>query len=193
MILSRFGAILALWVLALAPAAAQPVEPGEEGDLAILLPPVHGEKACFAHAYDAAELAGLPQQKVTDLLFGLEYYRHEPDQYNPQGQRNYYFRLSAKLKDIAETLYSAGECAVYGGEVSCGVDCDGGMVLLDVEAGGAGIVLSFDEQIDRLRMTMGCSESEAGPMMDLTPETAGGQAFTLAKVDAAMCKALEER
>ena len=30
-------------------------------------------------------------------------------------------------------------------------------------------------------------------MMDLTPETAGGQAFTLAKVDAAMCKALEER
>ena len=154
---------------------------------------MHGEKACFAHAYDAAELAGLPQQKVTDLLFGLEYYRHEPDQFNPQGQRNYYFRLSARLKDIAETLYSAGECAVYGGEVSCGVDCDGGMVLLDVEAGGAGIVLSFDEQIDRLRMTMGCSESEAGPMMDLTPETAGGQAFTLAKVDAAMCKALEER
>ena len=67
------------------------------------------------------------------------------------------------------------------------------MVVLDVEAGGTAIVLSFDEQIDRLRMTIGCGESEAGPMMDLTPQTAGGKAFTLDKVDVAMCGALEER
>src|SRR5688572_12239410 len=61
-----------------APVAAQPVEPGEEGDLALLVKPEHGAHACFSRTYDAAHLAEHPKQQVTEMHFRLAYHRFEP-------------------------------------------------------------------------------------------------------------------
>ena len=92
-------------------AFAQPVPPGQEGELGKLLAPVHGRKICFARTYDAAHLKRHPKQTVTALLFRLEYHRHDPDPPNyPQGQRNYYFRMAAKVKGQHKTLHASGEC-----------------------------------------------------------------------------------
>jgi hypothetical protein len=52
-----------------APAAGQPVPPGQEGDLAKIVPPVHGRKACSARTYDARHLEKHPKQTVRALLF----------------------------------------------------------------------------------------------------------------------------
>ena len=60
------------------------------------------------------------------MLFQLQYYKYEPNEYFPQGQRNYYFRVSINLRGADETLYSYGECSPWEGSIFCGVDDDGG-------------------------------------------------------------------
>jgi hypothetical protein len=46
------------------PGLSEPVPVGEEGELGKLLPPVAGEKVCYARSYDKAHLAAHPEQKV---------------------------------------------------------------------------------------------------------------------------------
>jgi hypothetical protein len=77
------------------PAGAQPVMPGEEGELVNFLPPEVGRRVCYARVYSQQHLAKHPKQKVAEIQFRLTYYRHEPDDYAPQGQRNYYFEVHA--------------------------------------------------------------------------------------------------
>ena len=101
------------------PAAAQTVPPGQEGELGKLLPPVHDRKICFARTYDAAHLKRHPQQKVTALLFQIRYHRHDPEKEHPDGQRNYYFGMAAKVKGHKKTLYASGECVSGKGTIGC--------------------------------------------------------------------------
>jgi len=139
--------------------AAQPVEPGQEGELKSFVPPQDGEKACYTRRYTADHLAKHPKQTVAEMEFRLNYYRHEPDQTWPQGQRNYYFALYAKVKGKTRKLKAFGECTPVTGAISCGVECDGGGVLVMRRPENKALVYFPDAQ-SFIRMTEGCDESE---------------------------------
>jgi hypothetical protein len=193
MALSAKAAVPALIMLVLLltdPAVAQPVPPGQEGELGKLLAPVHGRKICFARTYDAAHLKKHPKQKVTALLFRLEYHRHDPDPpHYPQGQRNYYFRMAAKLKGQPKTLYAAGECVPGGKSIGCGVECDGGGVAVERDAKGEAIIIRLE---DRIRMTLGCDGDDEASTVDLTGG-ADDKVFRLAKADLATCRPVDRK
>lgn len=141
------------------PAAAQPVAPGEEGELIDLLPPEVGRRVCYARAYSQEHLAQHPKQKVAEIQFRLTYYRHEPDDYSPQGQRNYYFEVLARLRGQTDMMTSTGECTSYEGAIFCGVECDGGGV--NVTRRPPDRILVSLAEMGRLRMTHGCDESDS--------------------------------
>ena len=166
----RFCAWLVAMAGLLAPlsAPADTITPGEEGELARFLPPVEGKRVCFARVYDADHLARHPKQKVTQLEFRLAYHRFEPDEFFPQGQRNYYFEVLAKVRGQSKLLTSMGECSPAGGKISCGVECDGGGVVAERSAKPGKILLTFGDYYG-LRMTMGCGEDEDGDTVMLEP------------------------
>ena len=186
---SALPALLMLVPLLTGSAAAQPVPPGQEGELGRLLAPVHGRKVCFARSYDAAHLKRHPKQKVTALLLRLEYHRHDPDPpHYPQGQRNYYFRMAAKVKGQQKTLHASGECVKGENAIGCGVECDGGGVAVERAPKGDAIIIRLD---DRIRMTRGCDGDEDNTI-DLTPG-ADDKSFRLDKVGLAACAALDRK
>ena len=172
----------------LGPAAAQPVPFGQEGELGKLLPPVPDRKVCFARTYDRAHLKKHRKQKVTALLFQLRYHRHDPEKEHPQGQRNYYFGMSAQVKGQKKTLYASGECVPGEGGFHCGVECDGGGVSVERDPKGNAITIRLD---DRIRMTIGC-DGEEDDMIDLTP---GGddKIFRLHKASLSACRSLNAK
>ena len=181
------AASLALLLLA-GHARADTVEPGKEGKLAEILAPTPGERACFARTYDAAHLKIHPEQKVTAMLFQLQYYKYQPNEYFPQGQRNYYFRVSINLRGGDETLYLYGECSPWERSIFCGVDDDGGGLTI-APRGNGGITVGWDALISRLRTSVGPYEGESSPTYELTPEI-DGKEFPLDKVDLALCEPL---
>lgn len=146
------GAVMA------AGALAQSIEPGKEGELANFLDPEPGARVCFGRVYSAEHLGRHPRQKVTEVGFRLTYFRHDPDEFAPKGQRNYYFSMSAKTRGSARTLKALGECGPNGGSIGCGVECDGGGVSVTRRPGDR-ILVSLGEG-GRIRMTEGCSEEE---------------------------------
>lgn len=140
-------------------ASAQPVEPGKEGELGKLLAPQPGNHICFARSYSADHLKAHPRQTVTDLQFRLAYYRHDPDKYAPQGQRNYYFALIAKRRGSSKTLTSLGECTASGERISCNVECDGGGVKVRHRPDNK-LLVYFENAESYIRLTEGCDEEE---------------------------------
>ena len=140
-------------------ASADTVAPGEEGELTRFLQPVEGKRVCFARIYDADHLAKHPKQKVTQIEFRLAYHRFEPDENFPQGQRNYYFEVLAKVRGEKKLLSSMGECSPRGSTISCSVDCDGGGMIAKRSAKPGKILMSFGGYYG-LRMTLGCGEDE---------------------------------
>jgi hypothetical protein len=176
-------------VLALSPAlaAAQAVPPGEEGELGKLLPPVPGTRICHERVFSEDDLATHLDQTVTAMTLRIAYYQFEPDQFYPQGQRNYYFALVARLRDHEQPLTAIGECGPWDDKVSCGVDCDGGgftFTIVDKDA----VRIDFGEN-PRLRMTAGCSEE--GNAVVFTPAPAD-RAFVLSKIGSDACPAYED-
>jgi hypothetical protein len=189
----RFSHCLALGLSLAAPMlpsslAAQPVEPGKEGELARFVKPENGARACFTRTYDPAHLERHPDQTVTEMRFRLAYYMHEPDEYYPKGQRNYYFGLTARLRGRpAVPVTAIGECRPTedGKAIWCGVECDGGGVLVSRRDGGK--VLVDLEATGRIRMTEGCDEEENA--IDLEP---GKDDKTFLLAQTAECPAYED-
>lgn len=183
---------LLAFVLASVAALSEPFDPGKEGELAKLVPPRDGERACFSRAYDAKHLQAHPDQKVARIDFTLSYYIHEPDEYWPQGQRNYYFRLQAELRDrkASRPLSAAGECSpsADGKGIWCGVECDGGGVVIERRDGGK--LLVDLEATGRIRMTEGC-DGEEEDSVDLVPGK-DDKTFLLAPLAAAQCPVYED-
>lgn len=163
------------------PAPGQAIDPGREGALAELVPPVPGRSACFARRYDAAHLKAHPAQTVTAMAVQIRYHRHEPDGTYPEGQRNYYFTLSASLRGRKTALTSSGECGPRDGAVVCMVECDGGGFALRREAKGS--VLLDLTRFGRLRLSQGCDEGDA---RELTPGQ-DDRRFRLDPADGASC------
>lgn len=173
-------------------AFAQAIEPGKEGELANFIPPQAGARACFGRVYDAAHLKNHPKQQVTEMQFRIAYYIHDPDEFAAKGQRNYYFQILARLRDAQQgkPLTAMGECSVAddGKSIFCGVDCDGGGVI--VKRNGADKVLVDLEALGRLRMTLDCGEDEADAF-ELTPG-ADDKRFLLSKMPQAECPAYDD-
>ncbi len=184
----RLAAACALCVFA-CPGLAQPIEPGEERQIAELLPPEPGTRICFARDYDEAHLKAHPHQQVQSIGFRLAYFSHDPDEYYPKGQRNYYFDLRTMMRDSGREISAGGECVPSpdGTNISCGVDCDGGGVLIR-RAAGRGKLLVDLEATGRIRMSEGCDD-EAG--IDLEPGV-DDKIFLLSEVPAGSCPPYED-
>ncbi|MDH4987555.1 hypothetical protein QEZ47_18940 [Aminobacter anthyllidis] len=178
-------------LLAIAGARAQAIEPGREGELANFIPPAAGARACFGRVYDAAHLKAHPQQRVTEMQFRLAYYIHDPDEFSPKGQRNYYFEVLARLRGHKQPkpLTAMGECRPTedGKAIFCGVDCDGGGVM--VKRSGDGKIMVDLEALGRLRMTVDCGEDEDG--IEVT-SGADDKRFLLSKLPDAECPAYDD-
>jgi hypothetical protein len=151
---------LLLLVAASLQAAAEPVEPGKEGELALILKPKPGAHACFRREYDNKHLAVHPKQTVTAMELRLAYHRHEPDTHYPQGQRNYYFDLIVKRRGKEKTASGGGECTSGADGIFCGVECDGGGFTLKRAKDGNSLVVDFGEMWG-IRLTEGCGEDES--------------------------------
>lgn len=139
-------------------ASGQAITPGEEGELANFLEPEAGKRICYARIYTPEHLAKHPKQKVTEIGFRLAYYRFPPDEFYPQGQRNYYFALTARRKGSARQLTARGECGPNGNSIGCGVECDGGGVSVTRRPGDK-ILVSLGKG-GWIRMTEGCGDEE---------------------------------
>lgn len=173
-------------------AAAQAIEPGKEGELTNFVPPQAGARACFRRIYDAAHLKAHPKQAVTEMEFRIAYYIHDPDEFAPKGQRNYYFELQARLRDAKPKtpLSAMGECrpTADGKAIFCGVDCDGGGV--NVKRSGDGKILVDLEAVGRLRMTSDCGE-DGDSAFELTSGT-DDKRFLLSRRPDAECPAYDD-
>lgn len=182
-----YAAVATLLALA-APALPQPVEPGKEGELALLLAPTTEpgkDRICFSRRYDAAHMERHPHQRVTEMAFRLNYHAHEPDETWPQGQRNYYFQLRAKLRGSERVLAGSGECAPTGepAGIVCGIECDGGGVR--IRRGKSPDQLLVDlGSTGRIRMSESCDAEENA--VDLEPGR-DDRLFLLTRTGASDC------
>ena len=171
---------------------AQAIEPGKEGELARIVKPRQGERACFGRVYDAEHLQSHPDQRVAKMDFRLAYEVHEPDRFFPDGQRNYYFQLRVALRDRkqAHPLQASGECApsADGKRIFCGVECDGGGIVIRQRDDGK--LLVDLAATGRIRMTKGCDE-EGEDGADLLPGK-DDRTFLLGRSAAGQCPAYED-
>ena len=106
-----------------------------------------GARACWSRQYSAEHLAAHPDQLVTAMAFTMQF-----------GQDFHLFQLDADLRG-GQTGRATGTCSEYEGKISCGVDCDGGGVLLS--HGADGKVLLDLTDYGYIRMTDSCGEDEA--------------------------------
>lgn len=188
-----FSSLLPIALVLAGTAAAQPVDPGKEGELAKLVKPVPGARACFRRDYDARHLSQHPLQKVTHMEFRLTYFQHEPDAYYEQGQRNYYFELLARLRDqkTARPLSAMGECAPGRNDkaIFCGVECDGGGVVIRLRDRPDQLLVDLSAS-GRIRMTSDCGEDEENAV-ELEPGE-DDRTFLLTKTAEADCPAYDD-
>lgn len=185
----RFGFFAAFLCVLFAPSVAisQAIEPGQEGELANFLKPVPGAHVCYGRVYSDQHLAKHPKQKVTEVGFRLAYHRFSPDQTYPQGQRNYYFAMTARTRGQARTMTAIGECGPNGDSIGCGVECDGGGVSVTRRPGDK-ILVTLGPG-GRIRMTAGCGDEET----DSVDLEAGedDHEFLLSRLPDAACPAYE--
>jgi hypothetical protein len=184
-----FAITVGTFLTLLAPAASQPVSPGREGDLGKLLPPIHNRRICFARTYEPAHLKERPKQKVQAVLFQIRYHRHDPQKEYPEGQRNYYFGMAARVKGYRNTLYASGECVPRQSGIRCGVDCDGGGVGLEHDAKTGLLAVRFEDEQSYLRMTLGCDGEDS---VDLKPG-ADDKIFRLKQASLSACRSLNRK
>ena len=188
-----FGlALAAACLLAPPPLIAQAVEPGKEGELARIVAPRQDARACFGRIYGARHLQTHPDQRVAKMDFRLAYEIHEPDQFFPKGQRNYYFQLRVGLRDQKQgrPLQAFGECApsADGKRILCGVECYGGGVVIRRRDGGK--LLIDLAATGRIRMTEGCDDGEEDGV-ELLPGK-DDRTFLLNETAAGQCPAYED-
>lgn len=183
-----FPALAAILLMG-ATAHADPIAPGKEGELAKFVAPQDGNRICYARSYTADHLKAHPGQKVTEIGFRLTYYVHEAAPDLPQGQRNYYFELIARLRGHAKQLTASGECVPKGETISCFVECDGGGIRVR-RRGAENILIDFGSAAGgRIRMSEGCDAEEGA--VDLEPG-ADDREFLLSRRPDSECPALED-
>lgn len=168
------------------PALAQAAAP--QPFLGDILEPVHGRSVCYARVYDAEHLRRNPGQKVRSLVLQVRHYHHKPSKFSPDGQRNYYFALAARVKGERGRLVATGECGAGGDLSGCGPECDGGGFTLTRGPGGT-LLLDLSDY-KRLRMSRGCGggdDEEDAFVLEPGPDDLR---FRLSPADPAQCRGL---
>lgn len=143
-----------------------------------------GAQACWQRIYDAEHLATHPDQKVTQITFGIGFQPPDDDIADPEGI--YLFGLAASLRDGPKGVASGG-CWVGDGVTRCSVDCDGGSVL--IEKRGDGRLLIDLEATGYIALESECGGSGEYETFALEPGLDDKQ-FLLGPADAKACKGL---
>ena len=153
--------------------------------------PTAKSRACFVRHYDAQHMAQHPRQEVTDMmmLVGREKFADDSDVH-------WQFQISTHFTNRKGRFESGGDCSVattdYNGKpipesLRCGVDCDGGDVVIRNEADRK----SITGRVDRLRVWRAGTAPEEGAQ----DAFAGGddKLFRLDRADASECSPLLPR
>jgi hypothetical protein len=124
-------------------------------ELSDFVPARDGALSCWSRIYDAAHLKSHPAQKVAEMNFAISY-AAESAEYAAQ----YSFLIQAKLRDGTAGA-NTGPCSETDGEIMCGVECDGGYVMVEARSDG-GVLLDLDAS-GYIYLEGGCgSENEDG-------------------------------
>lgn len=154
------------------------------GELTDFVAAEAGAESCWQRIYDAEHLAGHPNQKVTQMTFGIGFQPPEDDIADEDGL--FLFGLAAGLRDGAKGVASGG-CWVHEGTARCGVDCDGGSVLIEKRADGK--LLIDLEATGYIVLESECGGSGVYETFVLEPGLDDKQ-FLLSPADAKVCKGL---
>jgi hypothetical protein len=150
-------------------------------ELSDFVPTEDGASACWQRLYEA-HLAGHPDQQVTAMTLLMSYLTFEDG-----SEGMHYFGLDVALRDGRKGTTSGG-CWLSEGVVRCGVDCDGGGLVLSRNDDGS--VLADLEAYGYISLESECGggdgELESFP---LEPGRDDKQ-FLLQPADAKLCKAL---
>jgi hypothetical protein len=118
------------WTALMSLAMAGSVSAATLGDL---VPQEADAIRCWQRVYDEAHLAGHPDQLVTEMVFGAGF--QPPDTEMDLTDGLTLFGMHVTLRG-GKTGVASGGCWEGDGEVRCGVDCDGGSVVVDARDDG---------------------------------------------------------
>jgi hypothetical protein len=122
-------------------------------ELEDFVPAESGASACWQRLYDEAHLAGHPDQQVTAMTLLMSYLTFEDG-----SEGMHYFGLDVSLRDGRKGSTSGG-CWLSEGTVRCGVDCDGGGLVLSRNADGS--VLADLDAYGYIRIESECGGARA--------------------------------
>ncbi len=153
-----FPTMLLAFATSLAGVAGAAAEAGKTDDFATRLfasnASAQKQSACFMRTYDAAHLAGHPQQKVRQMMLLVSRDNGEPgEDWSGMG---YQFSVGFRMRGESTRLESGGSCTqgsvAETGEgvarLDCGVDCDGGGLSLKINDDNK----SLRVEIERIRV-----------------------------------------
>lgn len=152
--------------------------PALGGQLDTFVPAEDGALSCWSRVYDEAHLAAHPDQTVTAMTFGVSYMAATAE----YGEL-YSFWMEARRRDGSRGQ-ATGPCSGEDDQMLCGVECDGGGVIVTPRAGGD--VLIDLEAHGYIRMSDSCGSSESGGFA-LEPGKDDKQ-FLLRAIPAKACK-----
>lgn len=160
-----------------------------------LAPARDGAQSCFMRRYDAKHLNMHPAQKVKAIAirFEVEHLDDAPAQYR------YTFSLGADVQGYGRGSVG-GECGYahrkddarqedHGQLIGCGVECDGGGIVVEPAPDGNSLTGRFDRHL-RLEAECGGGDPNAATF-DLVGEP--DDEFVLEKAEVSACSALTDR
>ena len=151
-------------------------------ELTDFVPAEPGASACWQRLYDEAHLADHPDQQVTAMTLLMSYLTFEDG-----SEGMHYFGVDVSLRDGHKGATSGG-CWASEGIVRCGVDCDGGGLVLSRNADGS--VLADLEAYGYISLESECGGGE-GELESFALEPGlDDKQFLLQPAEAKQCKAL---
>jgi len=177
---------LALLLIGAAASAATQDRPGVAVFNTLLAPEV-GNKTCYIRSYDAAHLRAHPRQRITTMKLALGVTAYDPKPAGatrPEALVYYTFGMSVSCRDD-KRLHTSGDCC-SSDDISCVVDCDGGVPLHKMPLAGSLIVRLKN---DGIHMLHDCDDEEGV----LVKPGADDKVFRLEKAANEACRALDEK
>jgi hypothetical protein len=124
----------ALWLIGL----VMSIAPATAFELSELVPEKDGAVACWSRLYDAAHLKEHPDQQVEAMAFSISY-AAETAEFAEQ----YSFLIEARMRN-GDVGYNTGPCYENEGSISCGVECDGGYVMVRPASDDGSMMLDLE-------------------------------------------------
>ena len=130
------------------------------GELDSFVAPIEGTTAAWSRVYDATHMAQHPDQQVEAMDLAVTFEIFDPTY---DGQVN--FELKVKLRNGTKGV-TTGTCMGQGDSMWCGVECDGGGMVISHRSNGS--VLADLEKVGFIRMSeVGCGEEDTGVSFSL--------------------------